>query len=160
MLGFVRAFNSGVGSGRSSALALKGLTALHIPTRQARDAGISLPFSTSADAEEGSEGKSEPEKKWVRRKVVKYPDTFLQFLSYRKNSTKYPHHTATFRVAPKMTKHEIREALVKIYDLPRPFKVNTATFVEKGTRVSGRRRVVGWNGRKWKKAFVMWKPFW
>ena len=81
----------------------------------------------------------------------------MKFLTFRRKSTRYPYYTAVFSVLPQMTKHEISEYLQKIYLLPEPFKVNTAVMHKKHKRISGKRQVVVVRGKKWKKAFVMWK---
>ena len=55
-----------------------------------------------------------------------------------------------------MTKHEIAEYLTKIYDLPTPKKVNTAQFHGKRKRISGKRNIVHYKYRDYKKAYVTW----
>lgn len=70
-----------------------------------------------------------------------------------KNATKTAPATATFRVKPKMTKHEIKEYLTKIYNLPVK-KVNTANFAGKRKRAMGRRKIVEYKYKDFKKAFV------
>lgn len=61
--------------------------------------------------------------------------------------------TATFRVEPKMTKHEIKEYLTKIYNLPVK-KVNTMNYLGKRKKVIGRRKVAYYKYRDFKKAIV------
>mmetsp|Transcript_9391 Transcript_9391/g.11787 ORF Transcript_9391/g.11787 Transcript_9391/m.11787 type:complete len:123 (-) Transcript_9391:139-507(-) len=60
---------------------------------------------------------------------------------------------ATFRVLPKMTKHEVKEYLTKIYDLPVK-KVNTANYMGKYKRALGKRKIIYYKYRDFKKAFV------
>ena len=61
--------------------------------------------------------------------------------------------TASFRVLPKMTKHEIKEYLTKIYNLPIT-SVNTVNYMGKRKRAIGKRRIVYYKYRDFKKAFV------
>jgi large subunit ribosomal protein L23 len=61
--------------------------------------------------------------------------------------------TAHFRVLPKMTKHEIKEYLTKIYNLPVK-SVNTINYMGKRKRAIGKRRVVYYKYRDFKKAIV------
>ena len=74
-------------------------------------------------------------------------------LTGAKSATKVSPASATFRVLPKMTKHEIKEYLTKIYDLPVK-KVNTVNYMGKRKRVIGRRKVVHFKYRDYKKAIV------
>mmetsp|Transcript_33158 Transcript_33158/g.40688 ORF Transcript_33158/g.40688 Transcript_33158/m.40688 type:complete len:139 (+) Transcript_33158:371-787(+) len=60
---------------------------------------------------------------------------------------------ATFRVAPRMTKHEVKEYLTKIYNLP-VTSVNTTNFDGNRKRVYGKRKVAFYKYRDWKKAIV------
>ncbi len=74
-------------------------------------------------------------------------------LTAAKSATKVSPATATFRVLPKMTKHEIKEYLTKIYELPVK-KVNTINYMGKRKRVLGRRKIVHYKYRDFKKAIV------
>lgn len=60
---------------------------------------------------------------------------------------------ATFRVPPRMTKHEIREYLTKIYDLP-VRKVNTMNYEGKRKRVMSRSGIAFFRYKDFKKAVV------
>ena len=60
---------------------------------------------------------------------------------------------ATFRVLPRMTKHEIKEYLTKIYQLPIT-KVNTMNYLGKRKRVMGTSRVIYYKYADYKKAVV------
>jgi large subunit ribosomal protein L23 len=60
---------------------------------------------------------------------------------------------ATFRVPPKMTKHEIREYLTKIYDLP-VRKVNTMNYDGKRKRVQSRAGIAFFKYKDFKKAVI------
>mmetsp|Transcript_8691 Transcript_8691/g.10971 ORF Transcript_8691/g.10971 Transcript_8691/m.10971 type:complete len:118 (-) Transcript_8691:267-620(-) len=71
-----------------------------------------------------------------------------------KNATEVSPATATFRVLPKMTKHEIMEYLTKIYDLPVK-KVNTVNYMGKYKRAVGRRKIIYYKYRDFKKAIVI-----
>lgn len=61
--------------------------------------------------------------------------------------------TAMFRVLPKMTKHEIKEYLTKIYELP-VAKVRTMNYMGKRKRATGKRKVMYYKYRDFKKAVV------
>lgn len=60
---------------------------------------------------------------------------------------------ASFRVPPKMTKHEIREYLTKIYDLP-VRKVNTMNYEGKRKRMQWKAGVIRFKYKDFKKAVV------
>lgn len=70
-----------------------------------------------------------------------------------KNATATSNATATFRVLPRMTKHEIKEHLEKIYNLP-VLKVNTMNYMGKRKRVLGMRKIAYYKYRDYKKAIV------
>lgn len=60
---------------------------------------------------------------------------------------------AIFRVLPRMTKWEIREYLVKIYDLP-VRKVNTMNYLGKRKTVRGSKKMIHYKYHDFKKAVV------
>merc|ERR1712071_314915 len=60
---------------------------------------------------------------------------------------------ATFKVLPKMTKHEVKEYLEKIYNLP-VRKVRTQNFLGKRMKIMGRRQIAYRKEPDWKKAIV------
>jgi large subunit ribosomal protein L23 len=60
---------------------------------------------------------------------------------------------AVFRVLPKMTKHEIKEYLTKIYQLPVK-KVNTVNFLGKRKRLQTNRKIIYYKYPDFKKAIV------
>lgn len=60
---------------------------------------------------------------------------------------------ATFRVLPRMTKHEVKEYLTKIYGLP-VIKVNTQNYLGKRKMVRGSRKVLYFKYADFKKAIV------
>jgi large subunit ribosomal protein L23 len=62
--------------------------------------------------------------------------------------------TAQFRILPKMTKHEVREYLTKIYDLPVK-EVRTQNYLGKRMRIIGKRHIVYAKRPDYKKAFVV-----
>ena len=74
-----------------------------------------------------------------------------------RNATETGPASATLRVLPKMTKHEIKEYLTKIYDLP-VVKVNTINYLGKRKRAIGKRKVVYYKYRDFKKAYVTFGP--
>ncbi len=70
-----------------------------------------------------------------------------------KNATEISPATATFRVLPKMTKHEVKEYLTKIYEMPVK-KVNTINYMGKYKRAMGRTKILYYKYRDFKKAIV------
>jgi large subunit ribosomal protein L23 len=60
---------------------------------------------------------------------------------------------AMFRVWPRMTKHEVKEYLTKIYQLPVE-KVRTMNYHGKRMRAMGKRKIVYYKYRNFKKAVV------
>jgi large subunit ribosomal protein L23 len=60
---------------------------------------------------------------------------------------------ATFRVPPRMTKHEIREYLTKIYELP-VRKVNTMNYDGKRKRLLSQAGIIYYKYKDFKKAIV------
>lgn len=70
-----------------------------------------------------------------------------------KSATETKGAMAVFRVLPKMTKHEIKEYLTKIYNLPVK-KVNTMNYLGKRKRVIGKRAIAYYKYRDFKKAVV------
>lgn len=69
------------------------------------------------------------------------------------NATATHKATAIFRVLPKMTKHEIKEYVSKIYELP-VTQVRTMNYMGKRKRASGKRKLVFFKYRDFKKAVV------
>lgn len=74
-----------------------------------------------------------------------------------KNATATHPARATFRVLPKMTKHEVKEYLQKIYKLPVK-KVNTMNYLGKRLRIITSRRIAYRKEPNWKKAIVTFGP--
>lgn len=70
-----------------------------------------------------------------------------------RNATETHPARATFRVLPRMTKHEIKEYLTKIYQLP-VRKVNTMNYLGKRKRAMGKRKIIYYKYRDFKKAVV------
>eukprot|EP00550_Attheya_septentrionalis_P009734 CAMPEP_0198283294 /NCGR_PEP_ID=MMETSP1449-20131203/2944_1 /TAXON_ID=420275 /ORGANISM="Attheya septentrionalis, Strain CCMP2084" /LENGTH=107 /DNA_ID=CAMNT_0043979875 /DNA_START=178 /DNA_END=501 /DNA_ORIENTATION=- len=76
----------------------------------------------------------------------------ITFMSAKSATVTHPA-TAIFRVVPRMTKHEIKEYLTKIYNLPVK-KVNTINYAGKRKRAMGKRRTVYYKYKAFKKAIV------
>eukprot|EP00560_Eucampia_antarctica_P008747 CAMPEP_0197826350 /NCGR_PEP_ID=MMETSP1437-20131217/3322_1 /TAXON_ID=49252 ORGANISM="Eucampia antarctica, Strain CCMP1452" /NCGR_SAMPLE_ID=MMETSP1437 /ASSEMBLY_ACC=CAM_ASM_001096 /LENGTH=103 /DNA_ID=CAMNT_0043426751 /DNA_START=199 /DNA_END=510 /DNA_ORIENTATION=- len=74
-----------------------------------------------------------------------------------RNATETAPAMATFRVLPKMTKHEIKEYLTKIYNLP-VTQVDTINYMGKRKRAIGKRKSVYYKYRDFKKAHVTFGP--
>jgi large subunit ribosomal protein L23 len=70
-----------------------------------------------------------------------------------RNATARQPARATFRVMPKMTKHEIKEYLTKIYQLPVK-KVNTMNYLGKRKIVRGTKKSLYFKYKDFKKAVV------
>jgi len=70
-----------------------------------------------------------------------------------RNATAAQPARATFRVLPRMTKHEVKEYLTKIYGLPVK-KVNTQNYLGKRKMVRGSRKVLYFKYADFKKAIV------
>lgn len=69
------------------------------------------------------------------------------------NATSTEPARAVFRVLPRMTKHEIKEYLTKIYGLPVQ-KVNTMNYMGKRKIVRGTTKVLYFKYKDYKKAVV------
>lgn len=80
------------------------------------------------------------------------PTMPLTLVSARNATARQPAR-ATFRVLPRMTKHEIKEYLTQIYGLP-VIKVNTANYLGKRKLVRGSRQVLRYKYKDFKKAVV------
>ena len=80
------------------------------------------------------------------------PNMPMVLVSARNATARQPAR-ATFRVLPRMTKHEIKEYLTKIYGLP-VRKVNTANYLGKRKLVRGSRQVIRFKYKDFKKAVV------
>lgn len=80
------------------------------------------------------------------------PNMPMMLVSARNATESHPAY-ATFRVEPRMTKHEIKEYLTKIYELPVQ-KVNTMNYLGKRKRLMTRRGMMYYKYRDFKKAVV------
>jgi large subunit ribosomal protein L23 len=80
------------------------------------------------------------------------PHMPIMMTSARNATTTQPAR-ATFKVLPRMTKHEIKEYLTKIYGLP-VRKVNTQNYLGKRKMVRGTRKNISFKYTDFKKAIV------
>jgi large subunit ribosomal protein L23 len=80
------------------------------------------------------------------------PNMPMMLVSARNARDTHPA-SAVFRVLPRMTKHEIKEYLTKIYELP-VRKVNTMIYLGKRKQAFGKRGIARWKERDYKKAIV------
>mmetsp|Transcript_20300 Transcript_20300/g.30528 ORF Transcript_20300/g.30528 Transcript_20300/m.30528 type:complete len:112 (-) Transcript_20300:313-648(-) len=87
----------------------------------------------------------------VVKKFRMWMPTMPMTLIDAKNATATSRAKATFRVLPRMTKHEVKEYLTKIYDLP-VTKVNTMNYMGKRKRATGKRKVIYYKYRDFKKS--------
>lgn len=85
---------------------------------------------------------------------VFFPNLYMRLVSL--NTTRSPP-LASFYVPPKMTKHEIKEYLTKIYKVD-VTNVNTALFLGKYKRFFSKYRRIGYKRRNFKKAMVEYNP--
>ena len=81
---------------------------------------------------------------------VYFPSMYMRLISVRMK--KNPP-MAILEVPPKMTKHEVKEYLTKIYEVD-VIKVATANFVGGWRRLFGRQKLVSYKRRDYKRAFV------
>lgn len=80
------------------------------------------------------------------------PQMPMTLVSARNATATHPA-SAVFRVLPRMTKHEIKEYLTKIYQLPVK-KVNTMNYLGKRKQAYGKRGIARWKEKDYKKAIV------
>jgi large subunit ribosomal protein L23 len=80
------------------------------------------------------------------------PNMPMMMTSARSATARQPAR-ASFRVLPRMTKHEIKEYLTKIYGLP-VTKVNTMNYLGKRKQVKGTRKIIYYKYKDFKKAVV------
>mmetsp|Transcript_17480 Transcript_17480/g.27023 ORF Transcript_17480/g.27023 Transcript_17480/m.27023 type:complete len:120 (-) Transcript_17480:184-543(-) len=80
------------------------------------------------------------------------PNMPIMMTSARNATATHPAR-ATFRVLPRMTKHEIKEYLTKIYNLP-VRKVNTMNYLGKRKNVTGSKKIIRYKYKDFKKAVV------
>mmetsp|Transcript_14222 Transcript_14222/g.16928 ORF Transcript_14222/g.16928 Transcript_14222/m.16928 type:complete len:98 (+) Transcript_14222:84-377(+) len=82
-----------------------------------------------------------------------FPNVQMILLSarYLKSTTRPAQ--AVFKVPPSMTKHEVKEYLTKIYQLPVK-RVMTANFAGRWKRIIGITKMFPYKQPKFKKAFV------
>ena len=80
--------------------------------------------------------------------------TMPMVLLHAEHATESTPANAVFRVLPKMTKHEVKEYLIKIYDLP-VVQVRTQNYMGKRMRIIGKRQIVYGKRPDYKKAFVI-----
>jgi len=76
----------------------------------------------------------------------------MMMVSARNATLSHPA-TATFRVLPRMTKHEIKEYLTKIYNLPVK-KVNTSNYLGKRKALRTTKATMYYKYADFKKAIV------
>jgi large subunit ribosomal protein L23 len=79
--------------------------------------------------------------------------TLPLILLHATNATPTQPAQAIFRIQPKMTKHEVKEYLTKIYKLP-VVTVRTQNYLGKRMRIIGKRSVAYGKRPDYKKAFV------
>jgi large subunit ribosomal protein L23 len=81
---------------------------------------------------------------------VWFPSMFMKLINV--NRTRKPAE-ALLHVPPSMTKTEVKEYLTKIYDIP-VLRVTTTNVLGKWKRLYGKRQIVSYKRRNFKKATV------
>lgn len=89
----------------------------------------------------------------VGRQFMMWMPTMPMTLVSAKSATAVNPAYATFRVPPRMTKHEIKEYLTKIYELP-VRKVNTMNYDGKRKRLLSQAGITYFKYKDFKKAVV------
>jgi large subunit ribosomal protein L23 len=89
----------------------------------------------------------------VKQGYLMWMPTMPMVLLHAEHASESSPAKAIFRVLPKMTKHEVKEYLTKIYDLP-VVQVRTQNYLGKRMRIIGKRQVVYAKRPDYKKAFV------
>jgi len=89
----------------------------------------------------------------MKQGYLMWMPTMPMVLLHAEHATESTPAKAIFRVLPKMTKHEVKEYLTKIYDLP-VVQVRTQNYLGKRMRIIGKRQVVFGKRPDYKKAFV------
>ena len=87
------------------------------------------------------------------RPNLQWMPTLPLILLHATNATSTSPATAIFRIQPQMTKHEVKEYLTKIYNLPVQH-VRTQNYLGKRMRIIGKRKVAYGKRPDYKKAFV------
>mmetsp|Transcript_16583 Transcript_16583/g.21577 ORF Transcript_16583/g.21577 Transcript_16583/m.21577 type:complete len:114 (-) Transcript_16583:308-649(-) len=87
-----------------------------------------------------------------RGNLMWMPTMAMTLVSARNGTARKPA-TAIFRVEPRMTKHEVKEHLTKIYGLPVK-NVNTVNFDGKRKRIVGKRSIAYSKYPDFKRAYV------
>jgi large subunit ribosomal protein L23 len=91
------------------------------------------------------------------RQFKMWMPTMPMMLVSAKSATAVNPAYATFRTPPRMTKHEIKEHLTKIYNLP-VRKVNTMNYDGKRKRIVSQAGIAYYKYRDFKKAVVYFDP--
>ena len=93
-------------------------------------------------------------------KIPRYPQGNLQWmptlpliLLHATHATPTTPANAIFRIQPQMTKHEVKEYLTKIYNLP-VVHVRTQNYLGKRMKIIGKRKIAYAKRPDYKKAFV------
>mmetsp|Transcript_20099 Transcript_20099/g.33858 ORF Transcript_20099/g.33858 Transcript_20099/m.33858 type:complete len:100 (-) Transcript_20099:220-519(-) len=81
---------------------------------------------------------------------VFFPDMYMRLMGVNLKSSVG---RATFYVKPSMTKHEVKEYLTKIYGME-VYKVETANFLGRWKRFYGKKKIISYKRRNFKKAYV------
>jgi len=84
---------------------------------------------------------------------IQYMPTLPLILLHAEHATPTTPAQAIFRIKPQMTKHEVKEYLSKIYNLP-VVHVRTQNYLGKRMRIIGKRSVAYAKRPDFKKAFV------
>mmetsp|Transcript_28200 Transcript_28200/g.44380 ORF Transcript_28200/g.44380 Transcript_28200/m.44380 type:complete len:140 (+) Transcript_28200:148-567(+) len=84
---------------------------------------------------------------------LQWMPTLPLILLHATHATSTSPSTAIFRIQPQMTKHEVKEYLTKIYNLP-VVTVRTQNYLGKRMKIIGKRTIAYGKRPDYKKAFV------
>mmetsp|Transcript_14559 Transcript_14559/g.20651 ORF Transcript_14559/g.20651 Transcript_14559/m.20651 type:complete len:141 (+) Transcript_14559:107-529(+) len=87
------------------------------------------------------------------RPNLQWMPTLPLILLHATHATPTTPSTAVFRIKPQMTKHEVKEYLTKIYNLP-VVNVRTQNYLGKRMKILGKRKIAYGKRPDYKKAFV------
>lgn len=88
-----------------------------------------------------------------RRPNLQWMPTLPLILLHATHATPTTPAQAIFRIKPQMTKHEVKEYLTKIYNLP-VVNVRTQNYLGKRMKIIGKRKIAYGKRPDYKKAFV------
>ncbi|KAL7428683.1 hypothetical protein ACHAXM_001376 [Skeletonema potamos] len=110
-------------------------------------------FAATTLLRHNSSSSSSKANKYYPTGNIQYMPTLPLILLHATNATSTTPSQAIFRIKPQMTKHEVKEYLTKIYNLP-VVHVRTQNYLGKRMRIIGKRSIAFAKRPDYKKAFV------